>query len=114
MYLKETRCLCRRCQESLGSVFPERLLKCVCSSETLWAPFTCKTSRGQVFIVELVIFLLEMLRDVRFGVPSLSFVYSHRAHICKSQLLSETQVFKLTDRMSTGTLLQNNKIKAPE
>lgn len=38
-------------------------------------PFTCKTSRGQVFIVEFVIFLLEMLRDVRFVVPSLSFLY---------------------------------------
>lgn len=39
------------------------------------------------------------------------FVYLCRVHIRKSQLLSEALVFKLKEKMSSGTLIQKLKSK---
>lgn len=100
------QCFCYRCQEGLGSVFPEYLLNCPCSSEALWAPFTWKTLRDPVFIMGLVILLLKMLRDLRFGVFFCSMEYSPSTHTCKSQVLSEALVFELKEKISSGTLIE--------
>lgn len=97
------QCFCYRCQEGLGSVFPEYLLSCPCSSEALWVPFTWKTLRDPVFIMGLVILLLKMLRDLRFGVFFVPWS-THWAHTPAS--LSEALVFELKEKISSETLIE--------